>query len=133
MPFLLRTMSAILSLMCLGSAWGKLPPPTEEARAKSAEAATKAAWTDKVGAYQLCLAMDRTATAYRRKAAAEGKITAAPSPTPPCSDPGPYASTSAPEGPKPLEASGAHSPPGTAVSPPGSSKSASELAGGARK
>ena len=43
-------------------------------------------------------------------------VAAGPAPIPPCGDPGPFAFT--PPQQKPLEASGAHSPPGTASSPP---------------
>jgi hypothetical protein len=117
------------------SVFAKLPPPTEEAKAKAAEANAKTAWTDKVGLYQLCASMDRTAAAYRKSAKAEGKPVSAAVPTPPCADPGPYAAQSpiTPAASKPLEAAGAHSPPGTAVSPPSGKATASEIAGGVKK
>jgi hypothetical protein len=44
-----------------GPAFAKLPPPSDEAKAKAAETAAKAAWTDKVGLYQLCKSMDLVA------------------------------------------------------------------------
>lgn len=43
-------------------------------------------------------------------------VATGPAPIPPCGDPGPFAFT--PPEQKPLEAAGAHSPPGTASSPP---------------
>ena len=50
--------SALTGLMlaaCLTApALAKLPPLSDEAKAKAAETATKTAWSDKVGAYQLC-------------------------------------------------------------------------------
>ena len=98
-----------------GSALAKLPPLSDEAKAKAAEAAAKTAWSDKVGAYKLCQSMDRVAAVYladAKKAHKEVKPVA----TPPCVDPGPFAYT--PPSAKPLEAAGAHSPPGTATSPP---------------
>ena len=115
-----------------GVAFAKLPPLTDAAKAQAAETAAKSAWTDKVAGYQLCVAMDRTANAYRRRLAVGGKEAPAPTATPPCADPGPYvAQVTLP--PKPLEASGAHSPPETAVAPPGSRATAAEIAGGIKK
>lgn len=73
------------ALVLLGSAaFAKLPPPSDEAKAKAAEAAPKAAWAGKVSAYQLCKAQDR-AVAHYLKTAGKG---AAPAST--CVDPGPF-------------------------------------------
>ncbi|MEO5735184.1 MAG: hypothetical protein ABIN96_00260 [Rubrivivax sp.] len=46
------------------AAIAKLPPPSDEAKAKASEAAAKTAWSGKVGAYQLCKTQDRLSTAY---------------------------------------------------------------------
>ena len=108
-----------------GFASAELPPPTDEAAAQAAEAAAKAAWSDKVAQYQLCVAMDRTAEAYRSGLEAAGKDIPAPVETPPCTGPGPYAS----QVPKPLEAAGAHSPPEPAASPPSTAATAGEMSG----
>ena|SRR5258706_10527167 len=56
-----------------------------------------------------------------------GGMVAPPPPmsTPPCVDPGQFAPT--PVAAKPLEASGAHSPPGTATSPPSTNDHAADL------
>lgn len=89
----------------------KLPPPSPEAAAKAAEAAAKSAWAGKVDAYKLCMVQDRLAARYRSPAAG-----AAATPPAACINPGPFAYT--PPEAKPIEASGAHSPPGTATSPP---------------
>ena len=51
----------------------ELPPPTDEATAQAAEAAAKAAWSDKTAQYKLCVAMDRTAETYRSRLEASGK------------------------------------------------------------
>ncbi len=98
----------------------KLPPTTPEAKVKAAEAAAKAAWTAKVGAYQLCEREDQVVATYRASQTAAGKPVPAAVATPPCSDPGPFASAAAPAAveAKPIEASGAHSPAATAVAPP---------------
>ena len=64
--------------LAVGAALAKLPPLSDDAKAKAGEAASKAAWTDKVGAYKLCLAMDHVAVAYRASATAAGKAASAP-------------------------------------------------------
>ena len=126
-------MNRLTTLLLLAGAsslaGAKLPPLSDEAKAKAAEAAAKAAWNDKVGAYQLCLSMDKVAARYLADAAKSGK-TLQPTATPPCTDPGPFAyAPAAPTAPaKPLEASGAHSPAATAVGPPSGKTPAAELA-----
>ena len=97
-------------------ALAKLPPLSDEAKAKAAEAAAKTAWTGKVDAYLLCKSQDKVAAAYYKSAKAAGKETKPPTPAPACADPGPFAYT--PPESKPIEASGAHSPAGNATSPP---------------
>ena len=118
--------TAMAAAFTAAAAFAKLPPLSEEAKAK-------AAWTDKVGAYKTCLAMDRAAQNYRGNPAVTVKT--APSPgLQPCADPGPFAATPiTPPANKPLEASGAHSPPGAAVSPPSQKATAAEIAGGVKK
>jgi hypothetical protein len=100
---------------------------TDEARAKADDASAKAAWSAKVGLYQTCLAMDRVVERYRREAQREGRATPAAATTPPCADPGAYAAPVTPIANKPIEASGAHSPPGNATSPPSTNNTAAEL------
>lgn len=119
-----------VSSLTVGSAFAKLPPPNDEAKAKAAETANKAAWTDKVSAYQTCRAMDRAAATYRAQAVGAGKAASAPEQTPPCADPGPYAALPiTPAASKPLEASEAHSPPGAATSPPSNKATSAEMTG----
>ena len=91
----------------------KLPAPSPEAAAKAAETAAKAAWAGKVDNYKLCLSQDRVAAHYRKTTPSAKPATAVGSR---CPDPGPCAYT--PPAAKPAEAAGAHSPPGTASSPP---------------
>ncbi|HWI10240.1 MAG TPA: hypothetical protein VNU48_02830 [Burkholderiaceae bacterium] len=106
-------------------AFAKLPAPSDDAKAKAAAAAAKTAWTDKVGAYQLCRAMERTAEYYRKSE--NGKQAPAAIDTPPCTDPGPFVA------PPPLEAAGAHSPATMATSPPSSTATAAEQKGQPKK
>lgn len=129
------------------AAQAKLPAPDPAAKAKADEAAAKTAWQGKVDAYQLCKAQDKVAAKYKAGAGKSAKAAVKPAsspmaaasspmaaasapaagasapgtpvastPPPPCADPGPYAYN--PPEQKPLETSGAHSPPGNASSPP---------------
>jgi hypothetical protein len=111
-----------------GAASAKLPPLSDEAKAKAAETAARGAWTEKVGAYKMCLSMDRVAEVYRTSSKALGKDAPPPVAMPPCADPGPYVPIT-PQADKPLEASGAHSPPGNATTPPSSKPTSSEMTG----
>ena len=130
--------AALLSVALALPVLAKLPTPSDDAKAAAAETAAKAAWADKVGAYKLCLSQDHIADVYRKsgKASAPAAVQtaapasgAAPAPVaiPACTDPGPYASTVTPAASKPLEASGAHSPPGTATSPPSTNATSAQI------
>jgi hypothetical protein len=107
----------------------KLPAanPTPEEKAKAAEAAAKTAWTNKVADFQLCKSMDRSAANYFEVAKKRGTA-ASPDPSAPaCADPGAFVYTPPPDT-KPLEAAGAHSPPGTASTPPSTKIPAADTA-----
>jgi hypothetical protein len=80
--------SALLLLMA--SAHAKLPAPPPADPAKAAEAAAKAAWSTKVGNWQLCRAQERVAARYGKNAGG-----AAPAST--CEDPGPFVAPVAPK------------------------------------
>ena len=111
----MRILAAFVAALSAGVLLAKLPPPSEEARAKAAETAAKSAWTDKVGAYKTCVAGDKVVETYRKTRAAQGQEVRTATATPPCTDPGPYVA-------RPLEAAGAHSPPETNSGPPGGPK-----------
>lgn len=108
------------------SAVAKLPALSEDAKAKADEAAAKTAWAGKQDIYQLCKVQDKVVAQYIKTARAAGKEAKSPAETPSCAEPGPFAYT--PLEAKPLEASGAHSPAGTAVSPPSTIKPEAESA-----
>jgi hypothetical protein len=111
-------------------ALAKLPPPSDEAKAKAAEAAAKAAWTGKVDTFLLCKSQDKVAAAYYKTAKAAGKETKPPVGAPACADPGVFAYLppgAAPVAVKVQEAAGAHSPPATAISPPSGKTPAAEI------
>lgn len=78
----------LMSAMAISfGAVAKLPALSDEAKAKAAEAAAKAAHGNKVAAYQLCKSRDKVAAHYYKT---QGKGKAAPTATPPCADPGAY-------------------------------------------
>lgn len=140
-----------------GLAFAKLPPPDDAAKAKAAETTAKAAWQAKVSGYQLCKVQDQVAARYgkagakavpskdvKQVAAAPAAPAAPPAPAasapvsaasgtpvaykppPPCQDPGPFAYNL--PGQKPLETAGAHSPTGTAATPPSVKPNSAEMA-----
>lgn len=110
-----RLVGLIVLAAFAATASAKLPPPSDEAKAKAAEAAAKTAHGNKVADYQLCKSMDKVAATYLADAKKAGKDVK-PTATPACTDPGAFVYT--PPEAKPLEAAGAHSPPATATSPP---------------
>ena len=79
-------MASLLSV----SAMAKLPAPSDEAKAKAAEAAAKTAHGNKVADFQLCKSREKVAAHYYKTAKASGKPTNPPVATPACVDPGPY-------------------------------------------
>ena len=80
-------LTLVLALGLCTSAWAKLPPPSDEAKAKAAEAAAKTAHAGKVDAFKLCKAQDKVAAHVQKTNKAKaGKPTA----TAACADPGPF-------------------------------------------
>ncbi|HZW23365.1 hypothetical protein [Noviherbaspirillum sp.] len=96
-----------LLALCAGSAVAKLPPQSPEAAAAAAAAKDKAAWTEKVAAYKLCLSQDRVAQQYRKTKEGAPKQTVE---TPPCTDPGPYTPSAAAAPAAPAAGSAAAAP-----------------------
>ena len=97
---LLKTSAAVLAVALWAlpatSAFAKLPAPNDDAKAKAAEAAAKTAYGNKVASFQLCKAMDRTATAYFAQAKKDGKAVKPAATTDACADPGPFVYVPAP-------------------------------------
>lgn len=93
-----KTPGALVGLLVAAAmlstpALAKLPAPSDEAKAKAAEAAAKTAHAGKVENYKLCLAMDRVAAGYQAAAKKAGKAASAPVDTAACADPGPFVYT----------------------------------------
>lgn len=90
---------AALALAALTTtAQARLPPPSDAQEVKAEETRAKAAWSDKVAAYQLCLSQNRTAVYYLRDMKARGNPAGTPAGLPPCADPGPFVPPAAPQG-----------------------------------
>ena len=98
---------ALALSLAAGAALAKLPPLSDEAKAKAEEAKAKAAWSDKVAAYQLCKASDRVAARTLAEQKKAGKPVGEVLTTPACADPGPFVYT-------PPEAAAAASAPASA-------------------
>ena len=86
-------LTPLLLAALAGPALAKLPPPSDEAKAKAAEAAAKTAHGGKVESYKLCMTMDKVAAGYQAAAKKAGKPAPAPTETPACADPGPFVYT----------------------------------------
>ncbi len=86
-------LAALAALLLTGPALAKLPAPSDEAKAKAAEAAAKTAHAGKVDGYKLCLSMDKVAAGYQAAAKQAGKAASAPTETPACVDPGAFVYT----------------------------------------
>jgi hypothetical protein len=86
----LLSVGLLVALLAALPAVAKLPPLSDEAKAKAAEAAAKTAHGNKVAEFQLCKSMDKVAADYQAKAKNEGKAAPPPEKTAPCADPGPF-------------------------------------------
>jgi len=98
----------VTSLALSGLALAKLPPPSEEAKAKAAEAAAKTAHGNKVADYQLCKSREKVAAHYY-KTTGKGKP-ASKEATPACADPGPFKYEAQAAAPAPAPAAPAAKP-----------------------
>lgn len=88
--------SVLASVLCLcGAAMAKLPPLSDEAKAKAAETAAKTAHTGKVDNFKLCKSMDAVAARYAAEQRKAGKSVKPAAGLAPCADPGPFVYTAA--------------------------------------
>ena len=89
-PLVPTLLATIMVALCAASAFAKLPPPNDEAKAKAAETAAKTAHTAKADGYLLCKTQDKVAAHVQRT----NKVKAGkPAATPPCADPGKFVYT----------------------------------------
>ena len=87
---LISLATLVLASLFSVAAMAKLPAPSDEAKAKAAEAAAKTAHGNKVADFQLCKSREKVAAHYYKTAKASGKPTNPPVATPACADPGPF-------------------------------------------
>jgi hypothetical protein len=105
-----RLVIAAAALVCGQAALAKLPPPSDEAKAKAAEAAAKTAHGGKVAEFQLCKSQDRAAASHVAAMKQAGKEAKPATPTTPCADPGPYVPAAAASSPAATAATAATAP-----------------------
>ena len=108
----LALMSALI--IVAGPTAAKLPPASDDAKAKAAEAAAKTAHGNKVADFQLCKSMDKVAAKYYAAAKAAVKDAKPPIETPACADPGPFVAA-APAGAAPAATPAPAAPPAPAA------------------
>ena len=115
---LISLATLVLASLFSVSAMAKLPAPSDEAKAKAAEAAAKTAHGNKIADFQLCKSREKVAAHYYKTAKASGKPTNPPVATPPCADPGAFVAA-APAAPAAVAAAPAAKPaaPGAAPAP----------------
>ena len=95
-----RHLTVLMFAVLAVPAFAKLPPLSDDAKAKAAEAGAKTAWSNKVADFQLCKSMDKSAARYFAAMKLAGKDAKPATATPPCADPGPFAAPgSAPAAP----------------------------------
>jgi len=82
--------TAAVTWLISAAALAKLPAPSDEAKAKAAEAAAKTAWSNQVANFQLCKSMDQVAAGYRAQAKKMGQEAKPAVATPACADPGAF-------------------------------------------
>jgi hypothetical protein len=115
-------------LFSLGDALAKLPASSDAEKESMSKNIARQTWSTKQDAFENCRAQDRIVKRYQAELRAQGKPVPVSIETGPCSDPGPFAADSGtPIANRPLEASGAHSPAGTAVTAPSSKIPQSEM------
>jgi hypothetical protein len=88
-----KSLIAMTLLVASVGSMAKLPPPSDDAKAKAEETKAKAAHTAKMDAYDLCKSQDKVAAhVQKHNKAKAGKPVA----TAPCADPGKFVYTPAP-------------------------------------
>jgi hypothetical protein len=117
----------VLASLFSVSAMAKLPPLSDEAKAKAAEAAAKTAHGNQVADFQLCKSREKVAAHYYKTAKASGKPTNPPVATPPCVDPGAFVAA-APAAPAAVAAA-----PGAKPATPGAAPAPAPAAAPAKK
>lgn len=81
-----KLLIALAAMTFTAMAAASLPPLSDEAKAKAAEAKNKTAWSAKVAAYKLCLVQNRVAENYLKSKGKPKPAFDAPS----CQNPGAY-------------------------------------------
>jgi hypothetical protein len=96
--------ACLLTALACTAAQAKLPPLSDDAKAKAAEAAAKAAHGNSVANFQLCRSMDNVAAGYFAKAKQGGKSVKEATKTDACAEPAPFVYVPAVPAPAPVAA-----------------------------
>jgi hypothetical protein len=129
---LIRISKSFIALAILSGAHcfsqAKLPEATQAEKALMQQNITRQTLITKQDAFESCVAQNKIVKRYQDSLRAQGKAVPVSVDTGPCADPGFFkADGGTPILNRPIEASEAHSPTGTAVSPPSSKTPQSEL------
>ncbi|MDI1244391.1 MAG: hypothetical protein PSV24_03195 [Rhodoferax sp.] len=89
---MMKTLCTAAALALLSSVVAaKLPAPSDEAKAKAAEAAAKTAWAGKVDGFLLCKSQDKVVAHYKKSATKVATVAVkGAAPASACADPGPF-------------------------------------------
>jgi hypothetical protein len=129
---LIRISKGVIALVILSGAHclalAKLPEATPAEKALMQQNIDRQTLLTKQDAFESCIAQNKIVKKYQDSLRAQGKAVPVSIDTGPCADPGLFkADGGTPIVNRPIEASEAHSPTGTAVSPPSSKTPQSEL------
>lgn len=124
----MRRFVFLVLVAATGLSFAKLPASSPAEKELTLQNAARQIWSNKQDAFASCKAQDRVVKNYQEGLRTQGKPVPPVLDTGPCTDPGPYAADAGtPIANRPTEASGAHSPPATAVNPPSTTIPQSEL------
>jgi hypothetical protein len=129
---LVRISSGVMVLVIISSAHcfaqAKLPEATQAEKALMQQNIARQTLLTKQDTFENCVTQNKIVKKYQDSLRAQGKAVPVSVDTGPCADPGTFkADGGTPIVNRPIEASEAHSPTGTAVSPPSSKTPQSEL------
>ncbi len=128
----IRLSKGVIAFLILSGAscftLAKLPEATQAEKALMQQNISRQTLLTKQDAFESCVAQNKIVKKYQDSLRAQGKAIPVSMDTGPCTDPSTFkADGGTPIGNRPIEASEAHSPPGTAVTAPSSKMPQSEL------
>jgi hypothetical protein len=93
-------LSLLAAALFAAPAFARLPAPSEDAKAKAAEAAARTLWSTKVAAFQLCQAQDKAVADHHAAMKNTGRASVpVDTASAPCVDPGSFVAPISPAAP----------------------------------